>query len=397
MFIQLANYLGSNGLKAEDVFSLHPLQIMGFLDALWETGRSVQAPPWKSPLQPDAGIGGPSGGPIAGLREQLLRSLIGPYKDPSMPILDLGGDVFANHASQHITVLAGKSGRLWDHMIYAYCIENTRVYEVCQRVLAELIHGERLGSLSAAGHRWVRASEELFFRDSVPSLIASLVSSVRPDIRATRRNAYYRMFAMDLNHGTDDNRPYPYTKSDSSNQSFVPTFEALLREIWRGYINATNTSGPNTTDKAVLSELCRRLHEMMSERRRNGNLSREEFVSVAAMSWFHLTLSSNTPILVDLKADASTPEERLRRLGERVGIGTHSRSRSFFTIAEPLSKLLSLIEAGQFDASATVGDLYDPDPANINSLVGITLPIIHHWSVATGHDLKAASVVVKGR
>lgn len=394
MFIQLANYMQGVGLKAEDVFSLHPFQIMGFLDALWESSRSF--PFGKAPFQPDAGIGGPVvPPPPAGLRDALLRSLAGPYKDPSGQVLDLGGDVFANHATAHLTALAAKQARIWDHLIYAYCIENTRVYEVCQKVLVELIHGERLGSLSPAGHRWVRASEELFFRDSVPSLIASLVSTIRPDIRATRRNAYYRMFAMDLNHGTTDNRPYPYEKSDSSNGAFVPTFEALLREIWRGYINASNTSGPNTTDKSVLAELCRRLREMMSERRRNGNLSREEFVSVAAMSWFHLTLSSNTPLLVDLKADASTPEERLRRLGERVGVGTHSRSRSFFSLAEPLSRLLSLIEAGKYDASADVDGLYDPNaPANITS---DTLTIIHHWSVATGRDLKATAVVAKPR
>ena len=394
MFIQLANYMAGVGLKAEDVFSLHPFQIMGFLDALWEANRNL--PPGKQPFAPDAGIGGPQQPPPPpGLRDALLRSLVGPYKDPSGQVLDLGGDVFANHAANHLTALAGKQGRLWDHLIYAYCIENTRVYEVCQRVLVELIHGERLGSLSPAGHRWVRASEELFFRDSVPSLIASLVSSIRPDIRATRRNAYYRMFAMDLNHGTTDNRPYPYEKSDSSNAGFVTTFESLLREIWRGYINASNTSGPNTTDKSVLAELCRRLREMMSERRRNGNLSREEFVSVAAMSWFHLTLSSNTPVLVDLKADAATPEERLRRLGERVGVGTHSRSRSFFTLAEPLSRLLSLIEASKYDAAADVEGLYDPNfPGNITS---DTLAILHHWSVATGRDLKATVVIAKSR
>lgn len=408
MFIQLSDHLVNNGLKAEDVFSLHPYQILAFLDALWETGRSVQNP--KVVLQPDAGIGGAYGQKINGpppapppvppasaLRDALLRVLQGAYKDPSSPLLDLGGDLFADHAATHLSNLVTKNDRLWGHLIYAYCIENTRVYEVCNRLLVELIHGERLGSLSAASHRWVRASEELFFRDSMPSLIATLVSSIRPDIRATRRNAYYRMFAMDLNHGTLDNRPYVYEKSESANTAFVPTFEQFLREIWRGYVNASNTSGPNTTDKSVIAELARRLREMMSERRRNGTLSREEFVSIAAMSWFHLTLSSNTPVVVDLKADASTPEERLRKLGERVGVGTHSRSRAFFTLAEPLSQLLSLVEAGTFDLAANVGGLYDPATPPPNNYVSVTLAILHHWSAATGRDLKATSVVQRTR
>ena len=162
-------------------------------------------------------------------------------------------------------------------------------------------------------------------------------------------------------------------------------------------MNAANTSGPNTTDKSVIAELARRLREMLSERRRNGTLSREEFVSVAAMSWFHLTLSSNTPLIVDLKADASTPEERLRRLGERVGVGTHSRSRAFFTLAEPLSRLLTLVEQGKFDAPADVVNLYDPNAPPPNNFVGTTLTILHHWSAATGRDLKAAPVAMRAR
>jgi hypothetical protein len=34
---------------------------------------------------------------------------------------------------------------LWDHLIYAYMIENTRIYEIFRRVLLEFLHGEKLG------------------------------------------------------------------------------------------------------------------------------------------------------------------------------------------------------------------------------------------------------------
>ena len=34
---------------------------------------------------------------------------------------------------------------LWDHLIYAYMVENTRVYEIFRRVLEEYAYGERLG------------------------------------------------------------------------------------------------------------------------------------------------------------------------------------------------------------------------------------------------------------
>ena len=99
----------------------------------------------------------------------------------------------------------------------------------------------------------------------------------------------------------------------------------------------------------------------------------------------------------DRTADASTPEERLRRLGERVGVGTHSRSRAFFTLSEPLSRLLTLVEQGKFDAPADVVNLYDPNVPPPNNYVATTLTILHHWSAATGRDLKATAVVARPR
>jgi hypothetical protein len=51
-----------------------------------------------------------------------------------------------------------------------------------------------------------------------------LSNYVRPDIHATRRNAYQRMFGMDLNHGTDDNKPYPYVKADELDPSVKTDF-----------------------------------------------------------------------------------------------------------------------------------------------------------------------------
>jgi hypothetical protein len=270
-------------------------------------------------------------------------------------------------------------------------IENTRVIEICARVLEEALHGERLGSVSDDGHRWLRATEELFFRDQGFSFISSIQSSSRPDVRATRRNAYHRMFAMDLNHGTRDNQPYPYVKAEASNRDFVSTLESLLRETWRGYINARNTSGANTTDDSVIADLALKLQDMLGERRIGGNLSREEYVAVCMATWFHLTVAApDSPIVIDLKANATTPEERLRKLGERVGIVPHSRSRSLFLMAEPLSRLLVEVERGTYSTAPNALLLYDPgQPGNVTA---DTIEIVNQWSTATGKDLKAVPV-----
>lgn len=50
------------------------------------------------------------------------------------------------------------------HLIYAYMIENTRIYEIFERVIYEYFHGERLGfpSRRQGTNRWLRAAETIF-------------------------------------------------------------------------------------------------------------------------------------------------------------------------------------------------------------------------------------------
>src|SRR5215475_11191035 len=51
---------------------------------------------------------------------------------------------------------AGAANVGWQHLIYAYMIENTRIYEIFRRVLHEFLHGEKLGSPTAASQIWLR-------------------------------------------------------------------------------------------------------------------------------------------------------------------------------------------------------------------------------------------------
>ena len=177
-------------------------------------------------------------------------------------------------------------------------IENTRLYEIFRRVLHEYRHGEKLGTpIDADTQHWLRATEELFYSDPAPFFITNVSSHIRSDLRASRRNAYQRMFGMDLNHGTDAGQPYSYVKAEAANSEFVNTFEEFLREVWVGITNVKNTSGANPTDNSKISELAEKLHDMLQSRRQSGNLAREEFAFVSMMSWFHLTLEFNSPIV----------------------------------------------------------------------------------------------------
>lgn len=280
----------------------------------------------------------------------------------------------------------------WDHVIYGYMIENTRIFEIFDRVLREFEAGERFETPDIDTALWLRTTEALFYRDLPGGSVGSLTSSLRPDARATRRNTYYRLLGLDLNHGLDGNRPYQFDKPIASNRDFVGTFESFLREVWRGAMNASNGIGPNETDEAAIADHVRRLREMLLVRRNNGNLLREEFWAVVTMAWFHLAISEDTPIVRALKAEAESPADRLRKIGERIGIQAHARADNYFSMAFQLSQVLRFIELDPGAAlPGTASAYYKSDPA----YPGLSLnmrTIITHWSAATGREMKTRPI-----
>ena len=356
MFRQFADKIPEGALK---LFTCHPAVLTTLLEVAWQD------------------------------RAEAKQNLGNPYNRSNLSALpDFWRDQLKTDAA--VSPPGGKAGFvLWDHLIYAYMIENTRIYELFQRVIHEFRHGEKLGVPSPDTQHWLRNTEELFYRESPPFSITAVTSFIRPDMRAVRRNAYYRMFGMDLNHGADDAKPYPYVKSEASNNDFVTTFEELLREAWIAIANIKNTSGPNPTDEGKIRNLVNQLQDMLTTRRINGNLSREEFVAVSTLSWFHLTVGFNdSPVIKDLRAEAASPEQRLYKIAQRVGLPAHGLSQSFFEIADVLSRILILIESdGVGILPALVATGAPPNPLQVDMNI-----IITHWSTITGRNVKARAV-----
>jgi len=274
-----------------------------------------------------------------------------------------------------------------DHLIYAYMIENTRIYEIFEKVIFEFLHGEKLGFPTRPGTvRWLRATEELFYKSSSNYLIHSIVSNIRSDIRSSRRNAYYRMFAMDLNHGTGGSASYPYHKPADTNKDFVTLFEEFLCEVWIAISNVTNFGSTNPTDIPKMNESINRLRELLTTRKQQGNLYREEFFHVATMSWMHLTLFvDDAPIVQDMGISAQSPAERLRQMGEKVGLPAHPKADAFFKMAESISTILVAIE---LRPALNATFFFNPGGAYYQD-VGT---VITQWSIATGKDLKSVKV-----
>lgn len=283
------------------------------------------------------------------------------------------------------------------HLIYAYLLENSNLENITRRVIWEHLHGERLPTLAdITTYNWLRTTEQLFYSFGPDYFSGTTISLIRERPGATRRNAYYRMFGMDLNHGMEDGRPYPYEKAQVANREFVQVFESFLQEGWRAVINASNSAGENQTDAAALADLGLRLQLMLNERRGGRalgpNLAFEEFSAIAAMSWLRLLIDSNNDVVNDLKATAASPEERLRKIGERIGIPSHAHAHSYFRLAPRVSRLLIEIEAGLYSTTTQVQALYLPPPPAANPLRDRLVEIIDHWSRASGRNLKARPV-----
>jgi hypothetical protein len=255
-------------------------------------------------------------------------------------------------------------------------------------VLETYMFSEQLETPSAPSQLFWRNLEFLIFGDAMPSMLWTTSSRLRRDEVADRLTTYYWMFGIDLSHAGEIAGRHPYQKPAAANRDFIPTFEAFGREVWRGIVNAHNTSGANDTDATVIATLARRIYDMMATRRLYGNLSREEFRAVAVMSFLHLAVLYDSPAVVDLKATASSPEMRLQKVAERVGMTAHPKSKPLFDLAAPFSKLMQFIETGKFNNPAVAQTLYYP-PSPVSE---VAEKAIDQYTLATGRDLKSQAV-----
>jgi len=273
----------------------------------------------------------------------------------------------------------------WDHLIYAYLIENTRIFDIFAKVMETCCFSEQLGTLSTASQMFLRTTHALILSDPPPTTIWNVTGWECPDEISQRMATYWSMFGIELSHAADIAAKHQYAKPAGANVDFIETFEALARTVWRGIVNVSNVTGPNDTDNQAIISAARRLFCMLDARRQDCNYARQEFRAVAVMSWLHLAVSFDSPIVVDLGAQASCLEERLYRIARRVGMTAHPRSQALFALAQPFSYLLRLIEVQGFDAR----NLY-------RTPVGRDLSetVIGNYSIAMGRDVKALPVTL---
>jgi hypothetical protein len=382
----------------ESLFCYHPLQISAIVETFWRNRFNSKSSPfaaWPASITEPL-MQGPT---------PLLEGFISGYDwttSPAAPspLLPPYHPNFVYPAQQPgLQITPNSSGNRqwpasnWDHLIYAYLVENTRIYDIFNKVLETYMFSELLETPSATSQLFWRNVESLIYGDAVPTMVWTTTGRNRRDEMANRMTVYYWMFGIDLSHAQDLATQHPYVKPAASNHEFIPTFETFAREVWRGIVNVKNLTGPNDTDNEAIATAARRIYDMMLTRRLNGNLSREEFRAVALMSFLHLSIMYNSPVVLDLKAKASAPEQRLFKIAERVGMTAHANSKPLFDLSQPFSLLLQLIETGNFNLPSNAPILYTvPNPiANMAEIV------IDQYCLATGRDLKSQAVSVSPR
>ncbi|HUA50022.1 MAG TPA: hypothetical protein VMA77_32625 [Solirubrobacteraceae bacterium] len=380
------------------VFKIHPYQLSQWLEQVWGFAYAASAtfaghsdtpflgdpkivPALALPTGPqlnpfDAGLasGIPQGKTLPGVWQPGFDEPFAPAENPQLALP-------------------------WEHLMYAYVLESTGMVEIFAEIVRRFAVGETLETPSVPTQTWLRSTEELFFRDPPLFHLTGLTSLLRPDAQVARRNAYWRLLGMDLPHavrarpGSPHHTGQPWKQDVGiANLRFHELWLDLLRSIWTGYENAMNTSGPNPTDPGYIYELCWYIQDMLQMRRQGGNLARDEFVHISTMSWFHLTVERDTPIVVDLRAMGTDPADRLAKLGERVGIRPSPRARELFEIADLVSAFVRFLELGYFK------------PANVNTMYALNstlrtdvLRIIDLWEMATGDSIKADAVRLSGQ
>ena len=290
----------------------------------------------------------------------------------------------------------------WDHLGYSYVLENTRAVQILRRVVREYRAGEALGIPTPETQRWLNATETLLFGAANPLATWLSTSSVRHDAEAVRRNAYWRLFGLDLAFGDEQNGAPSYTKANAANAGFVTLFEELLFELWQAMSNQRNTSGANSSDDDRIYRISEQLRFELSTRRKSDMLLREELAAATALGWAELTVSLDSSLVSDLRAQATSAGDRLRLIGDRVGLPAHSKSSAFFSMAADLSVFLRTIEAGVVSRPDFAWALYLAQPPsgsgpNPPTPIGSeSRRVITEWAAATGKDLKARGKPVDG-
>ena len=220
-------------------------------------------------------------------------------------------------------------------------------------------------------------------------------ASSRPDGEATRRAAYQPLLGMDLNHGTSDNKPYPFVRAEAANKEFVSDIRgAAARGVDRHHQRveherdqADRRCEAGGAGQEAAGDAARAPAQRQPVAR--GVRQRRDDVVVPPDGRRRLAPSSSI-----CARRRRAPEQRLFKIAQLVGVPAHGLSGSYFDIAdEHLAAPAPHRDRRLHCRPATAWPrLYTPGSA----LERVMRTIITHWSIITGRDMKAGKIAPTG-
>ena len=159
---------------------------------------------------------------------------------------------------------------------------------------------------------------------------------------------------MDLSHPLSGGADQLWKRDVGvANVRFHELWVEFLRAVWTAIENAKNRAARTRPTMRMSSRSATYLRDLLQMRRRGGNLAREEFVHVATLSWFHLTVDLDTPVMHRSACAGDRrrrPADQARRPG---GNRPPAHARELFEMAELASGLVRFIELGYFGSRST--------------------------------------------
>ena len=217
MFRQLVGNGATVTANINSLFTYHPLQISALVETVWLNRANAANSPTTAPFVPWApevtwpilnanfftgyDWSGATPLPIPG------PATVAPSDQPGL------GQKVQNSPLQSTN---------WDHMIYAYIIENTRIFEIFSKLLETYMFTEQLETPSPASQLFWRNVEFLILGDALPSMLWTTSSRVRRDEVAARLTSYFWMFGIDLSHAAEVAGRHPYQKPAAANRYQPP-------------------------------------------------------------------------------------------------------------------------------------------------------------------------------
>ncbi|WP_343702153.1 hypothetical protein [Chitinophaga sp.] len=346
--------------RADRLFNLHPSEVYALLEAAWSFRVRGNFPSGH----PENKTG------LRGLPDSITALFDTSWLNSSLFVTQPNG------------VCTGHS--LWDHLIYAYVIESTQVYKVFRKLVENYAKGDFEINLTQEVLQWLHNTETLWFAD--PPVLSSfnMVSHLRSDMYLTRCGLYYRFFGFPL----PGDEQLPYYKAKSSHLNYRRSFERFAEEVWIGIENEVNTTGRRPIDDAAIAFSAYEMQKNFLSQRNNGDITKQEFFFVSMMSWFHLSLEYNSPIVRAFGINEQSPAQRLFALANIVGVPANGLSENLFRLSDNMSILLTMVESGIFNDEANVPQLY----SNTSPISAVMKQIIFNYSHVSGNNLKARAV-----